>query len=172
MKDEFFQFLQRPVCETYLRVRAAVARSEHYNPWSDELDRADQLLDAGEFAQAREVLQQSMRNLLLSPAAHSLLAFIAEQTNDKRNAEYEGRLAVTFAEGILTTGEGTEEFPYLILRPSDIQDVIDYLGLEIISRESTRHGERHYERIQCTGETTIWFDVTDPHIWRERRSGT
>jgi hypothetical protein len=169
VKEEFFRFLHTPCCATFVAVLACVASSEKYNPLSDELERANEFLDAGKLDEARSLLRESMPNLLLSPGAHSMLAYIAEQVGDDQTAEMEGKLAATCAEGVLATGDGSNESPYLVLRISDEHDVIAYLGKEFESQSLVEDGERHLDRVRCTDGSELWFDVTQAFRWRQQQ---
>jgi len=106
MKELFFKFVESPDRESYLAVRNALVSSEHYDPYSNELDKIDELLDAEKLDEAREKVSASMPNLLLSPRAHLTIAFIAEKANDEKAAKMEGLIAAICCEGILATGDG------------------------------------------------------------------
>ena len=162
MKNLFFEFLQTPDREKFLAVREAVASSETYCPYSNELTQADQCIDQGKFEEARLLVGDAMANLLLSPAAHLTLAIIAKKLGDAKGAEMEGFIAATCVQGILATGDGSRDSPYFVLRTSDEYDVIGYLGKKPKSQALTGDGDRHFDLIHCEDGSELWFDITVP----------
>ena len=116
MLEPFLRFAQSPGHDSYFAVRSALISSERYDPYSDDLYDAEELVDQGAFAAARNKLSESMPNLLLSPRAHLLLAAVAEETGDKRGSEMEGLITSACVEGILATGDGTKASPFAVVR--------------------------------------------------------
>jgi hypothetical protein len=163
MRDLFLKVAETPDRASYMAVRQAVLESPEYQPYSDELDRAEEMMDERKFAEARDCIQQGFPNLLLSPLAHLLLAAIAEELGDKKSEELEDFLATTCAEGILATGEGTQASPYLVVRTSDEYDLLDYLGKEPAEESQVREGERTYDRLTTTDAAVLWFDITEAY---------
>lgn len=161
MRDLFLKFAENPDRKTFLAVRQEVLASKEYQPDSDELDRADELIDEGKWAEARTCLQEALPNLLLSPQAHLLMAAIAEELGDPSEEQLEDFLASTCAEGILSTGDGTKDKPYLVLRATDEYDLIEYLEKEPIDEEEVQEGERSLDRVKCNDGSELWFDVTE-----------
>lgn len=163
MKELFLHFLESPDRDSYLAVRNALISSEHYDPYSDEMDKINELLDAGKLEEAREKLSESMPNLLLSPSAHLTISFIAEKSDDEKGAKMEGFIAATCCEGVLATGDGTKDNPYIVVRTSDEHDVVQYLGKQFTRQSLIEDGNRYFDRINCDDGSELWFDVTDPY---------
>ena len=163
MKELFFHFLESPNRESYLAVRNALISSEHYDPYSSEMDSVNGFVDAGQFDEARETLSESMPNLLLCPSAHMAISFIAEKSGDEKAAQMERFVAATCCEGLLTTGDGTQENPYLVVRTSDEYALIEYLGKQFKSQSLIEDGNRHFDLIHCVDGSELWFDITDPY---------
>ncbi len=163
MNDLFAAFLESPNRQTYLAVRAAVVASERYDPYSREMDDVDAILDADKLDDARRLLSGAMPNLLLSPAAHLVLSFIAKNSGDGERAQMESFVAATCCRGILATGDGTKDSPYLVVRISDEYDLIQYLGKEFNDQAIIEDGDRHFDRIEFQDGSEIWFDITDAY---------
>ncbi len=161
MRDLFLKFAENPDLKSFLAVRQAVLASEEYQPDSEELDRADELIDEGKWAEARTCLQEALPNLLLSPQAHLLMAAIAEELGEPSQEQLEDFLASTCAEGILSTGDGTKDKPYLVLRASDEYDLIEYLEKEPTDEDEVEEGDRSLDRVKCNDGSELWFDVTE-----------
>jgi hypothetical protein len=161
MHELFLKFIKSPNRESYMAIRTALISSEQYSPYSNEMESIDELLDAGKLEEAREKLSSSIPNLLLSPRAYMMFSFIEEKLQNEENAEAERYIAATCCEGILATGDGTESNPYIVVRPSDEYDVIQYLGKQVIGQSLIKDSEHSFDLIDCDDGSKLWFDVTD-----------
>ena len=74
MGELFIAYLQSPSQETYHRVRNALVTSDSYNPYSNEVEEIQNLLEAKNFNRAIAAFYEAMPNLLLSPRAHMLVS--------------------------------------------------------------------------------------------------
>src|SRR5690606_4912356 len=147
--EVFSKFLQSPDRESYLAVHAVLIASEHYDPYSRELNKIEELIDAGELDTAREQLAAAMRNLLLSPKAHWTAGLIAKQSNDQDGARMAGLVGVRCCQGIVATGDGSKRRPYIVTRVSDEYDVLQYLEKQPVGQALTGIGNRHFDVIRC-----------------------
>ncbi len=77
MKEKFLDFLKAPDAKNYLAVRTALIESDDYDPYSSELVDCETLLTDEKFEEAGVLLSSAMANLILSPRAHLIMAFIA-----------------------------------------------------------------------------------------------
>jgi len=163
MRELLLAFLQSPSRDTYLAVRGALISSPDYEPYSrDILDVADRI-EEERFIDADELLRASMPNLLLSPRAHLYGAMIAEQAGDEERRRMEGAVAYACVQGILATGDGTKQHPYVVTRTSDEYDVMQFLEKEIEGQSLHEEGGRHYDLLRSKDGSEMWFDVTDPY---------
>lgn len=163
MRELFFEFVKAPSRNTYLAIHEAVVSSEQYNPYSQEMSSIQDLLDEERYEDARRSLSEAMPNLLLSPRAHMLMGFIAEKTGDADGSQLERYFASACAEGILATGQGSKESPYVVLRTSDEHDVVQYLGKEFVSQALINEEPQHYDVITCADDSEFWFDISIPY---------
>jgi hypothetical protein len=163
MKKLFIAFVESQNLESYLAVRAALVSSEHYDPYSNDINTVDELLAAGNIEAAQHCLSEAMPNLLLSPRSHLLASFIARESSNEPASEMEGFLAAICCRGILMTGDGTRSNPYIVLRSSDEYDVAQYLEKEPRMQSLVHDGNRHLDRIECSDGSELWFDVTDAY---------
>ena len=162
MQEKLVAFLNSPGLETYLAIREEVIGSSQYAPYSEELDSADQLLDAGEYMEARQRITESMPNLLLSPRAHYLLCRIARALNDHNTAESELKMFVVCLAGILQTGDGSHERPYVVVRVDDEYDLIHWeLRKERVGQSLIQKEEKCYDVLRLEDGSELWFDITD-----------
>jgi Domain of unknown function (DUF4919)/Ribosomal protein L7/L12 C-terminal domain len=161
MREKLVAFLTSPSRETYLAIREEVVGSSQYAPYSQELDSADQLLDAGEHMEALQRITETMPNLLLSPRAHYLLCRIARALNDHKTAESELRNVAVCLAGILMTGDGSHEKPYVVVRVDDEYDVINQLGKQRVGQSLIQEEEKFYDLLRLEDGSELWFDITE-----------
>jgi hypothetical protein len=163
MREELLRFIETPDRETFLAFRAKIIASAAYQPYSDEFDTVGELLEKQKFQEAQEILRQAMGNLMLSPRAHQLLGFLHHKLGDEQRANMEMMIGIVCVEGILTTGDGSQESPYLVLRTSDEYDVLEHFEKQLQQQSLLHRDDRHFDRIECTDGTTYWFDITDAY---------
>lgn len=163
MKELFISFLQDPTRESFLTIHKALVESEHYDAYSDEFKTIEEALDKEDWQLAQDTVRQSMPNLVLSPRAHLLLSFAADKLGDEDGAKMEQFVAATCCEGILLTGDGSSDNPYIVTRPSDEHDLLQYLGKEFAGQALVTQGDTPCDHIQCADETDLWFDISAPY---------
>ncbi|MEX0702048.1 MAG: DUF4919 domain-containing protein [Planctomycetales bacterium] len=161
-QESFMQFLQSPNRENFLAIRERIVESDVYDPYSAELMHAHTLIDQGRWQEARTLLTEAMPNLLLSPRAHSMLCFVVRELGDAQGADAHRMIAAACCEGIASTGNGTRDAPYLVLRTTDEYDIVQYFEKSVASQALIQEGDRTFDLIECEDGTTFWFDVTDP----------
>lgn len=161
LAELFAEFAAKPDRESYLAVRDVLVASEYYNSNSDELNQAQELALSGEWEAAQEVLDRSRENLILSPLAYMVRSQIAAELGDEETAEAMHLNALACCEGILATGDGTSESPYLVVRVSDEYDLLAYLQKEPDRQGLVNDGDRVCDVLTCADGTEIWFDIKD-----------
>ena len=163
MTEKFIKFAEAPDRGSYLEIRAALIDAGGYDPYSQELDRAIDLAEQDKLAEARDIIVQSIWNLLLSPSAHIILAMAAEQAGEAEQAAMERQFAYACLTGILATGDGSRDKPYLVVRTSDEYDVLDFLRKQ--SERQTLHkvGDRSLDALRCSDGSEVWFDISDAY---------
>ena len=94
-------------------VRSLLACDARYNPYSDDLDRLDDLVQAGRYGEALKVYAQSLPNLVLSVRAHHLASEAGMQLGNKEFAEQENALRHKLPGGRVGSGRRqlVEAFP-------------------------------------------------------------
>lgn len=163
MKEELIKFIQSPDRESFLAFRGKVIASDEYNPYSDEIDQASELMEANKLEEALALLRDSMKNLMLSPRAHQFLGFLHHKLGDDEAAQMELVVGKTCLDGLLSTGNGSREEPYVVLRTSDEYDVIEYFEKQFKQQSLVHEGDRHFDHIVCTDGSEYWFDITDAY---------
>lgn len=169
MSDPFTDFLHEPSLESFLLVRNYVLHSPDYDAYSMDLNELDALIEAEEYDKSLERFPEVLPNLLLSPRLHLMMAYVRRQKGDSEGAEAEGAIAHLCANGILMTGEGTKDKPWLVLRTSDEYDVLMFIDKKMTRQALIGHNGRKLDRLDCEDGTQAWFDVTDAMTSLENR---
>jgi hypothetical protein len=159
----FWNLLESPSAETYLRVRKKVIESGCYKPYSYELREIDALLAQEKYQEAQNLLQEAMPNLLLSPRAHLFRAWIAEKTGNSEEMQMEREIAGCIARGILSTGDGSASRPYVVMRTTDEHDLVGYLGKEFSQQALLQADGKSMDRVACSDGSSLCFDITDAY---------
>ena len=159
-KELFAAFLEKPSKESYLKVFAAVTSDKGYNPYSTDLNDAWDLVKEKKFKEALEKLDKGMPNLLLSPRAHGMTAMAADGLGDAAKAKSEREAAAKCAQGMLATGDGSPDKPYLVTRVSDEYDLLRNLK-KMRKTQGLKHKDgKSFDVMQCADDTEVWFDIT------------
>ena len=162
MLELFIEYLKSQTSEAFLKARQAIIDSPNYDPYGMPLEPVEQLLEQERWTDAQEAIYAVMEELILSPRAHLCAGYIAEQLGDDKAAEMERMLAAACVDGILGTGEGTQEKPYLVTRVDEEYDVMQYLGKQMTQQSLTESGGVPMDRIQCSDGSDLWFDISAP----------
>ena len=161
MRQTFLQFLQAPGRDTYLAVRGALIASPHYAPYSHDLEDIEHAAEKGAFDEARQLFTDAVENLLLSPRAHLLMAFVADKSGDAEAADMERQLASICCSGILATGDGSRAQPYVVARTSDAYDMLQYLDRPPTGQALAQIGNRRIDVFTCEDGGELCFDITE-----------
>ena len=163
-RQQFFALIQNPSRETYLPVWQAVTSSPEYDPSSDDVSEVQQLFEEGKYEEARAKAFAVMGKWLLSPRLHLLVSLAARKLGDEQAAQMENIIASACAEGILGTGDGTEEKPYLVTSTGDEYDILQYLQKTLSVQALVHSGDRTLDRMTCTDGTVLHFDITAAYV--------
>jgi len=156
----FLKLVEEASAANYLAVCDAISSHTSYAPYSDELARVEDLFSENKLEEARSCIFGAFPNLLVSPRAHWALAAIANRLKDDRGRSMEQWIAARCVEGVLATGEGTREKPYVVLRTSDEYDVLQFRGKKFVSQALQEFNDKCFDAISCEDGSELWFDIT------------
>ncbi|MEO1529579.1 MAG: DUF4919 domain-containing protein [Planctomycetota bacterium] len=163
MREQLIEFIQSPSRDSYLAIRREIIGSDVYEPYSDEINTASELYTQEKVEQARKTIQNGMPNLMLSPRAHRFLGFLHHKLGDSHAAQVEMMIGDACVEGILSSGDGSQERPFIVTRTSDEHEVIEHLGKQLKQQSLTHDAGLHLDLLECTDNTEYWFDITDAY---------
>ena len=150
-----------PTPANFQAVRAILATESGYNPFSDDLERLDKLVQAGKYYEALNFYARSLSNLVLSVRAHYLASEAAAEVGNKTFADMEMRFAVNCLDSILATGDGSASKPFVAVRLSDEADVLKTrFHTAIDGEELVFRGDKPCTKVLGKDGRAYWFDVS------------
>ncbi len=159
MQQAFEALLENPGVERYLAARRLA--SLHMCEQQDiALTRVSHACLEGRFSDAEDLLDELLASLCLSPRAHFLAGWVAQQQGDEQGAELARFCFRSCLEGILSTGEGSLRSPFQVTYRSDVADVLEALGLTSKKRRTTSRSRATYDVVECDDGAEYWFDVS------------
>lgn len=170
MQETFFAFVADPTPENYLAVRRAVVTHPDYDPYGNALRHVRDAYEAGEFARVQSLFAERVPTLLLSGEAHFIVALAHEKLGEDDLCKMEKFLAFRCVSGILGSGDGSHERPYLVTSTADEYDALNALSKQSTMQSLHQEDGRVLDRQQVDGGD-VWFDVTDAFAAMERRLG-
>ncbi|WP_149498386.1 hypothetical protein [Roseiconus lacunae] len=170
MKAEFLSLIRSPSRQTYLAARTVLLRSNHFDPFSEELNEIVAAIEEKKWDDAASLITDAGPNLLLSPCAHLLMAKVCENRGEEERWEFETVTARAICDGILSTGDGSQDAPYLITRTTDEHDILGYLQKTFESQSLVHQNGKSYDKVCCAGGDELWFDITDLYAIMMRRT--
>lgn len=125
-----------------------------------EFPRLQAWLAEGRIDEVRTELGSLPQWLKLSPRVHEVSALAAEQAGDANDAEIERFLFTVCVQGILASGDGSVDHPYLAVQLEDESVVLALLGRDPFSQALVSVGNRLLDVILCRDGREVCFDVT------------
>lgn len=160
MADLFSEFLENPTGETFRALRNVLIEQPEFNFYSRDLAEVQALAEEEEFEDVILRAEEAMPDWLLSPSMHRYLAVAARAEGDSDRADQEEYLVKACRRGLLQSGDGSPQRPYLILHPADEYDVLAALGKEPAEQQLLNKLAPPLDRIRCVDGAELHFDLT------------
>jgi hypothetical protein len=143
-----------------VRLRDAVRSSPGFDVGLDVVGAVSPALARGAHEEAVAIVEGLMPGAFFSPSAHAALGAARAALGDHARARAERRTHVLALESIRSTGDGTREHPWSVLRISDQSDVLR--ADRRTSREQTliTSDGRSLDRHVCDDGRDVWFEVS------------
>ena len=161
LEDAWEEFLHRPTCASFTSVRECVLKEDSFTPSALVLVELSQLLAGEEYTHVLERVEELMPAWAICPRIHFLAGSAAEALDDAEESELCQFLSSTCVDGILSTGDGSRNNPWLVTYPSDAQDCLARLGLSVKSQQLVNDGDAMLDIIQANNDRIYCFDVSD-----------
>lgn len=160
-------YAERRDAESLHALRTEVLRSPGYDAGLNLLSEVAELLEDDDYAAVISRVRGHMPGAFFSPAAHALLATSHEALGDTTRASRERRAATLAMESILTSGDGTSDRPWSVLRISDEYDVLRARGRKSTRQTYVTRRGRELDHHRLDDGSEAWFDI-DLFMGRQR----
>jgi hypothetical protein len=160
-RDLVGSYLADPTPATLAELRGAVRSARNFRSDLPVAEIVHPLMERGTYDEAISALQDLMPGAMFSPSAHSALAEALTRTGRQEAAYREVALARAAIRSILSTGDGTAERPWSVLRISDEYDVLRSLRKRPREQSVVQDGDRYLDRHVCEDGSDDYFDVTE-----------
>lgn len=162
LSETFLRFLNEPSRENYVAAWREVVRAPGYAPYSDELKALAAAFERGEHAEVLDAGERLLPNFLLTPSLHFYLGRASGALGDTEREDLERFLFRKCRDGLLATGDGTPEAPYLVAHADDEYEVLEMLGRTPVKQSLVTHESgRVFDVFSEEDERETWFDVTE-----------
>jgi hypothetical protein len=161
MHDKLVTFLESPTAENYLAARAALLGSGNSVRLVVEMQEAECLYRNQQFAALRKLVDHLIPSAVLSPRLHYFSAEANRQLGHGEDAELSEFMFDACLRGLLATGDGSPETPYLVAMTSDQYDILRALGLAPHRQKLVERDGKRLDCILCESGDEVWFDVTE-----------
>ena len=154
-------FLVKPGKETFAAVQNRIVADRRYDQTARGLDDMLDLYRQKQYRKALDRFQAASPDLALSPQAHFYAARCYEELGQKDLQKKEMSFVRACLAGLLATGDGSPEHPFVVTHASDEYDLLACpLKTESKSQSSTHKKGRWYDVLECANGKTYWFDIT------------
>lgn len=150
-------YLDNPTRENLNQIRSRIREFDNFNESLDERKSAVDLINKGQPAAALDLLTSLMPGALLSPSTHRLMAQAHQMLKREQAAERENALAQISLASIFSTGSGTQEDPWSVLRVADEYDVLDYLDRMVTRQSVLKVDGKMVDRFDHPDGAATWF---------------
>lgn len=152
-------FMDDPTVGNLSALRQDIKQEPSFDPLLKVAGQVQALMRDGGHAQALELINGTLPGSLLSPSTHVLASECFRILGDQESADRESALADVSVRCVTITGSGTREDPWETLRIGDQYDVMSVLGMEPVSHEQYRDGERVIDVHTTVDDREVWFEL-------------
>ena len=152
-------FVLNPSEETLAPLQAEVMAAANYDPLVLFESVVSPLMDSGKYQGAVDAVWRMLPGVFLSPTAHAMLAHVYDQWGDEKASRRETKFARLAMDTLTSSGAGTQEAPYRVLRVSDEYDVLRYVQRTSVAQRVVVIDGQGYDVHQCSDGSEVWFEL-------------
>jgi hypothetical protein len=160
IKKQLNQYLKDPDLQHFLELRSVYLKSSGYSPYGAYKQIAYRLLDDEQYPEALQYLRSVLPGWLLNPGIHRTFAYTYHKLSRPDEESLESSLANLLLRGIQSTGNGTEQRPYLVLYVEDEYEILESIGMKPHLQQLVVKESCSFDVQSCETGEAIWFDVT------------
>lgn len=143
-------------------LRAAIVAHPSFDPDLAPTRVAAPFLEEGRAQDLLDDLLGRMPGAFFSAGTHTALATAYEMVGDTARQQREQSLAEAAVMTVLSTGDGTAERPWTVLRVSDEYDVLRAIGRRSTTGEYVERDGRLLDRLEQDDGGEAWFEIVRP----------
>ncbi|MFX4286574.1 DUF4919 domain-containing protein [Janibacter sp. G349] len=154
-------YVHDPQPERLRELRSVVRGSPTFDPDLDVAAVVGTSLDDGRASDTIRALTGKMPGAALNPRAHAVLASAFEEVGDEAAARRERLMAQLSITSILSTGDGTRERPWSVLRVADEYDVLRAKNIRPVQQAVLQADGRVLDGHEDAAGGRVWFALED-----------
>ena len=158
--EAFFALIKEPNAANYRALYTLITQSPEYVPYTTELQTLRALYQEKFYEDCLEKFKSMMPNWMLSPYAHQIACLAAKHLGNMQMAQMEMHIAQSCSDGLLASGDGSRERPFLVTHTEDERAALDRLEKQSRQQALIQKDGRHLDCISCADGSVVWFDVT------------
>ena len=152
-------FVLSPGEETLAPLQAEIMAAANYDPLVRLESVVSPLVDSGNHQGAVDAVWRMLPGVFLSPTAHAMLAHSYDKLGDEKAARRETKFARLALDALMSSGDGTQDAPYQVLRVSDEYDVLRYVQRTSVAQRVVVVDGQGYDVHQCSDGSEVWFTL-------------
>lgn len=152
-------FVTQPNKPNARRLLASVASTPNFSRTTDWITRADELSRAERWDDLSRWITDLMPGVLMTPAAHAMLAQAYEGIYKTDESQRERFYASVAIQAIEESGSGTEADPWHVLHVADEYAFLRHLGLQPVGQEALGTPDNIVDVIECDDSSVRWFTL-------------
>ncbi|PHS12467.1 MAG: hypothetical protein COA78_08320 [Blastopirellula sp.] len=160
MLETYQEYLESPSQSHFLQLQQEVIAEADFDPQGAIVFRLEQLCQANDFDAAYKLTSEMPLAWVTSPSLHFFASMAAEKMGQTSEAETEAFLIESMFQGLLSTGNGTLEHPYLITQLTDQHDILSFKSLQKVSQRLIGTAAGTMDAITCDDHSTLHFDLS------------
>ena len=157
--DVMKSFVLNPGEETLAPLQAEIMAAAHYDPLVRLESVVSPLVDSGDHQGVVDAVWRMLPGVFLSPTAHAMLAHSYDRLGDEKAAQRETKFARLALDTLTSSGDGTQDAPYQVLRVSDEYDVLRYAQRTSVAQRMVVNDGQGYDVHQCSDGSEVWFTL-------------
>jgi hypothetical protein len=167
LEDAFLSFIKADDPAEWASLRAKFMASEDYDPCAGDLRKLNELIERGNYPEARVMAGRVYARYFLSPSFHLCLSAIFKWLGDEEEVRAEDETFGWLVRAIALSGDGSAEHRFLAINIMDVIDVLHlWLHKQIASHRQLAmflaNGNRLFHEFECDDGTKLYFETGMP----------
>lgn len=164
LRDLVTVYLESQDAEHLAQLRRAVVGAATFDPDLNLVAEVGPLAAEGRHDEVVDAVTARMPGAALNPTAHLAMATALEALGRESAARRETIMARLAVSSVLSTGDGSRERPWSVLRVADEYDVMRAQGITPEAQSSRQVDGRTLDRHETADGGEVWFVIDRPEV--------